>query len=161
MRGGLYSTSRSCQLDGAFDLKFEVDAAHGHDRLRRQTWAILQLSVRDGIAHRLLDLPLGGQRERLEKFTYSGVESFVVHDRSFVDTREALALPARNTCGTDCAKMCSCPDSKPPERIKTHAANPIRAGASTAGMGCLLIVIPFYSLRLRLSQISRLRSPSH
>src|SRR5215813_7149188 len=25
------------------------------------------------------------------------------------------------------------PDSKPPERIKTHEANPIRAGASTAG----------------------------
>lgn len=95
----MHSTSRSRQLDGALDLKFEVDAADGNDRLRGQTWAILQLSIRDGIAHRLLDLPLGGHAERLEKLTHAGVESFLVHDRSFVDMRERLI--ARNTWGTD------------------------------------------------------------
>src|SRR6266436_6554109 len=71
------------QFDSACDLKFEVDAADRDDRPRRQAWAILQLSLSDGIAHRLLDLPLGGHAERLEKFTYAGVESFLVHGSLF------------------------------------------------------------------------------
>src|SRR6266436_6014603 len=101
---GGHSTGRSCQLDSALDLKFEVDAADRNDRPRGQARAILQLSLSDGIAHRLLDLPLGGHAERLEKFTYAGVESFLVHDRSFADTREPRAS-SRNPCATDCAKM--------------------------------------------------------
>src|SRR5215471_15923833 len=78
------SRARSSQLEVALDLKLEVDAADRYNRLRRQAWPILQLSFRDGIAHRLLDLPLGGYAKRLEKFSHAGVKGFLVHDRSFV-----------------------------------------------------------------------------
>src|SRR5262249_43235380 len=83
MTAGRHSTSCSRQFDSAGDLKFEVDAADRDDCLRRQAWAIRQLSPGGGIAHRLLDLPLGGHAERLEKFTYAGVESFLVHGPFF------------------------------------------------------------------------------
>src|SRR5262249_43235382 len=48
--------------------------------------------------------------------------------RSFLDTREIRASLVRNTCGTDRIKMRSCPDWKPPERIKTNGKFDLRQG---------------------------------
>src|SRR6266446_589969 len=162
-RGGVHFTSRSCQIDGALDLKFEVDAADCNDCLRRQTWAILQLSVRDRISHRLLDLPLGGHAERLEKFTYAGVESFLVHDRSFADTREARAS-SRNTCGTDCAKMCSHGIrnrrnvSKLTRKLQFAPGHRRPDGDNSHYHSVSFRIIPSYILRLILWQVSHLCS---
>src|SRR6266446_9362268 len=137
MRGGMHSTSRSCQLDGALDLKFEVDAADRNDRLRRQTWAILQLSAGDGISHRLLDLPLGGHAECLEEFTYAGVENFLVHDRSFVGARETLAS-TRGALVERIGAKCVPVRIRNRENVsKLTRQIQFASGASTAGWGCL------------------------
>src|SRR5712692_2967996 len=71
----------SLQLDLAFDLVREVEAAERHGGGRRELFVALDAALRKCLAHRLLDLALGADAERLEKFPDAGVEHVLVHDR--------------------------------------------------------------------------------
>src|SRR5689334_10022906 len=77
--GALARVAPLFQLDLALDLVHEIDAGDGHRRARRKRLVALELAVRKCLAHRLFDLALGADPERLEKFSNTGVEDVLVH----------------------------------------------------------------------------------
>src|SRR5215831_17106995 len=77
--GGLASLSP--QLDLAFDLVRQADAAD-RDRTRgRESFVALELALRQGLADGLLDLALCAHPQRFEKFANAAVEDVLVHNR--------------------------------------------------------------------------------
>src|SRR5262249_6030969 len=68
-------------LDLALDLVAATDPAERVRRLGREFLVALELALCQGLAHRLLDLALGADPKRLEKFPDAGVEDILVHDR--------------------------------------------------------------------------------
>src|SRR3974390_37313 len=87
----------SRQFDIAVDFEFEVDASDRDDRPSRQCGAA-QLSLRIGVANRLLDLSLGSDSELLEEHAYAGAQGVVVHNcsRQRVLAANFTASPGRN-----------------------------------------------------------------
>src|SRR4029077_12452407 len=71
----------SLELDGAFDLHRQADAADGEDHFGRQSLIAFELAAADGGPHRLLDLALRGDADLLEKFAHADVQYILVHDR--------------------------------------------------------------------------------
>src|SRR6516164_4087246 len=73
--------SLSFQLDLAFDLVRQADAAERNHARGREFLVALELALRQGLADGLLDLALGAHSERLEELANAAVEHVFVHDR--------------------------------------------------------------------------------
>src|SRR5689334_12743603 len=69
----------SFELDLAVDRPAETHPGDRHRRLGGQLLVALEAAVGERLAHRLLDLALGGDAERLEEFADAGVEGVFVH----------------------------------------------------------------------------------
>src|ERR1051325_6549393 len=72
-------SSISFELDLALDRPGEADAGDRDGRLGGQLLVALEATVGERLAHRLLDLALGGDAERLEELADAGVEGVFVH----------------------------------------------------------------------------------
>src|SRR6516164_4392103 len=77
-RGGI---SLSFQLDLAFDLVRQADAAERNRARGREFLVALELALRQGLADGLLDLALRAYPQHLEKFANAAVKDVFVHDR--------------------------------------------------------------------------------
>src|SRR5215475_14758880 len=73
--------SLSFQLDLAFDLVRQADAAERNRARGREFLVALELALRQGLADGLLDLALRAHPQRLEKFANAAVKDVFVHDR--------------------------------------------------------------------------------
>src|SRR5215470_2505749 len=71
----------SFQLDLAFDLVRQADAAERNRARGREFLVALELALRQGLADGLLDLALRAYPQHLEKFANATVEDVFVHDR--------------------------------------------------------------------------------
>src|SRR5262249_693139 len=78
LRGGI---SLSFQLDLAFDLVRQADAAERNRARGREFLVALELALRQGLADGLLDLALRAYPQHLEKFANAAVKDVFVHDR--------------------------------------------------------------------------------
>jgi hypothetical protein len=74
-------TSLSFQLDLAFDLVRQADAAERNRDRGREFLVALELALRQGLADGLLDLALRAYPQHLEKFANAAVKDVLVHDR--------------------------------------------------------------------------------
>src|ERR1700751_3645506 len=72
------------QLNLGLDLMRETDPAERHYRHRLEPFVALELALRQGLLHRLLDLALGAHTQRLEKLADADVENVLVHHRLHV-----------------------------------------------------------------------------
>src|SRR5215831_19729130 len=77
-RGGI---SLSFQLDLAFDLVRQADAAERNRARGREFLIALELALRQGLADGLLDLALRAYPQHLKKFANAAVKDVFVHDR--------------------------------------------------------------------------------
>src|SRR5215472_4225413 len=77
-RGGI---SLSFQLDLAFDLVRQADAAERNRARGREFLVALELALRQGLADGLLDLALRAYPKHLAKFANAAVKDVFVHDR--------------------------------------------------------------------------------
>src|SRR5215831_1704186 len=73
--------SLSFQLDLAFDLVRQADAAERNRARGREFLVALELALRQGLADGLLDLALRAYPQHLEKFANAAVKDVFVHDR--------------------------------------------------------------------------------
>src|SRR5262249_15599632 len=85
---GTRATARPChrgrsslQLDLAFDFVGEADPAERDRGPGGKLFVALEPALRQGLAHRLLDLALGAHAERLEELANATVEHVFVPDR--------------------------------------------------------------------------------
>src|SRR6516165_10407263 len=72
--------SLSFQLDLAFDLVRQADAAERNRARGREFLVALELALRQGLADGLLDLALRAYPQHLEKFANAAVKDVFVHD---------------------------------------------------------------------------------
>src|SRR6185295_1963008 len=82
--GGISAAARgnhSAQFDVALDLMRKIQAAERHHRLGGEFFVALELALGERGAHRLLDLALGRDAQRLEEFADAVVEDVFIHDR--------------------------------------------------------------------------------
>src|SRR5262245_21510378 len=75
------SESFSFQLDLAFDLVPQADAAERNRARGREFLAAFELAIRQGLADGLLDLALRAYPQHLKKFANAAVKNIFVHDR--------------------------------------------------------------------------------
>jgi len=67
------------ELNLAFDLKREINSTERHRRLGWEPLVALELALRQGLPHRLLDLALSGHTQLLEKLSDAGIENVLIH----------------------------------------------------------------------------------
>src|SRR5262249_38733117 len=75
------SESLSFQLDLAFDLVRQANAAERNRARGREFLVALELALRQGLADGLLDLALRAYPQHLKKFANAAVKDVFVHDR--------------------------------------------------------------------------------
>src|SRR5262245_9478524 len=80
-RGLAPSESLSFQLDLAFDLVRQANAAERNRARGREFLVALELALRQGLADGLLDLALRAYPQHLKKFANAAVKDVFVHDR--------------------------------------------------------------------------------
>ena len=67
------------QFDTVVDGVRKIDAADGQGYLGGQRFVAFELAARHGSAHGFLNLALGGDADRLEKSSNTGVQHVLIH----------------------------------------------------------------------------------